>query len=92
MHKYMKIGKRKKERDFLLTGSGGIFGPAKRRRARAGGPAGPPAGDGAGTAPWARAHVAARRGGDGVRGDDRGANRLESTASECGGTARIIPT
>jgi hypothetical protein len=61
MHKYMKIGKRngkrKKKRGFLLTGPGGIFGPA-----------GPPAGDGAGTAPWVWAHVPARRGGDGVRG------------------------
>jgi hypothetical protein len=44
MNKYMKIekrnGKRKKKRGFLLTGPGGIFGPAERRRARAGGPAG----------------------------------------------------
>jgi hypothetical protein len=40
MHKYMKIGKRngkrKKKRDFLLAGPGGIFGTAKRGRARAG--------------------------------------------------------
>jgi hypothetical protein len=61
MHIYMKIGKingkGKKKRDFLLNGpGGGVFGPA-----------GPPAGDGAGTAPWARAHAPARR------GDDRGA-------------------
>jgi hypothetical protein len=30
------------------------------------------AGDGAGMAPWAWAHASARRGGDGVRGDDGG--------------------
>jgi hypothetical protein len=51
--------------------------PSVGARARgADGPAGPPAGDEAGTAPWAQAHVLARRGGDGVRGS-RGANRLE---------------
>jgi hypothetical protein len=36
--------------------------------AGAGGLAGPPAGDGVGTEPWVRAHVPARRGGDGVSG------------------------
>jgi hypothetical protein len=34
----------------------------------AGDPADPLAGDEAGTTPWVRAHVPARRGGDGVRG------------------------
>jgi hypothetical protein len=68
MHKYMKIGKRngkrKKKRGFLLTGPGGNFGPVECGRAhtQAGGPVGPPAGDGAGMAPWERAHVLARRG------------------------------
>jgi hypothetical protein len=54
----------------LLAGPGGRFRPS-RARASAGGaddPSGPPAGDGAGMAPWVRAHVPARTGGDGVRG------------------------
>jgi hypothetical protein len=51
MHKYMKIGKingkRKKKRDFLLAGPGGFLAQPSAR-ARAGGPDGPPARDGAG--------------------------------------------
>jgi hypothetical protein len=41
-------------------------------RARAGGLASPLAGDGMGTTLWVWAHVPARRGEDGVRGDDGG--------------------
>jgi hypothetical protein len=75
MNKYVKIGKRngkmKKKRVFSASWAegGGDFGPTERgARAGADDLAGPPAGDEAGTAPWARAHVPARWGGDGVRG------------------------
>jgi hypothetical protein len=55
----MEKGKRK---GFsLLAGSGGISAqPSVGARARADDPADPPAGDGAGTAPWVWAHVPAR--------------------------------
>jgi hypothetical protein len=68
MHKYMKIGKRngkrKKKRDFLLTGPGGISAQPSAG-ARAG--RRPSLARQWGTAPWARAHVPARRG-YGVKG------------------------
>jgi hypothetical protein len=60
--------KEKRKGFSLLTRPGGIRPSRARARARSDGPAGPPAVDGVGTAPWARAHAPARRGGDGVRG------------------------
>jgi hypothetical protein len=71
----MERGKRKG--GFLLTGPGGFWPSRARARARTCGPAGPPVGNDAGTMPWARAHVPARRGGDDVRGDDRGGEPAE---------------
>jgi hypothetical protein len=87
MHKYVKIGKingkKKKKRVFSASWAGGDFGPVEHRCARgADGPAGPPAGDRAGTTPWERAHVPARRGGDDVRGGRGGRTGRSSTASE----------
>jgi hypothetical protein len=71
MHLYMKIGKemgkRKRNRIFSLTGPGGISAQPGRTATRAGGPARPTRGSGAGTAPWARAHVSARGEKNGVR-------------------------
>jgi hypothetical protein len=64
----MEKGKRK---GFSLLAGPGGFRPS---RARAGGPVGPPTGNRARSAPWARAHLPARRGADGVRG---GPNRPE---------------
>jgi hypothetical protein len=61
--------KGKKKRVSSSGWAGGEFGPAERGRAR---PRGQEAhlarqrGNGAGTVPWARAHVPARREGDGV--------------------------
>ena len=52
---YRKRKKEKeKERDFLASWAEGHFGPAERGRARkrAGGPLGPPVGNGAGMARW----------------------------------------
>jgi hypothetical protein len=63
-YKYIyENGKRKKKRNSQLAEPGGNFGPAERGRARgAGGPLGPPAGDGAvSVGPRARG-----RGADGV--------------------------
>jgi hypothetical protein len=73
----MEKGKRK---GFsLLARLGGDFGPAESGRGGGGadGPAGPPAGAGAGTTSWVQAHVPARRGGDDVRGVTGGTNRPE---------------
>jgi hypothetical protein len=72
----MEKGKRK---GFsLLAGPGGGFRPS---RARAGGPVGPPTGDRAGTAPWVRAHVPARRGRDDFRGVTGGGGTGWSSAT-----------
>jgi hypothetical protein len=49
VYKYIyENGKREKKRNSQLAGPGGNFGPAERG---AGGPLGPPAGDGVGTTP-----------------------------------------
>jgi hypothetical protein len=83
MHKYVKIGKemeKGKRKGFPLlavpggnsTQQGGTRGRAGRR------PTWPASGgNGAGTAPWAQAHVPARRGGDSLTGGDGGPNRSE---------------
>jgi hypothetical protein len=74
--------KGKKKRNSKLTRPGG-FWPSERRRARGRVGRRPtrPAkrGNGAGTAPWARAHVLEGGEADGVR---RGVNRLGSTVGE----------
>ena len=67
--------KGKKKRVSSAGWARGKFGPAERGRARPRGQAAHLAhqrGNGAGTAPWAWAHVPEGGGGDGVRGDDVG--------------------
>jgi hypothetical protein len=63
--------KGKKKRVSSAGWARGKFGPAERGRMRTRGQAAHLAsqrGNSAGTVSWARAHVPARRGGDGVRG------------------------
>jgi hypothetical protein len=55
----MEKGKKEKEKGFPANWAGGIFGLAE---------CGGQATHQRGTAPWARAHVPARRGGDDIRG------------------------
>jgi hypothetical protein len=88
MNIYMKIGKRngkrEKKRNSKLTGPGGILTQRARASARPRGQAARQRRNGAGMAPWARAHVPEGGEADGVR---RGVNRSGSTAGEvCGGS------
>jgi hypothetical protein len=87
MHLYMKIGKRngkkKKRRNFPPNWAGGISaqpGPRDKRPSRP-----TEGGNDVGTAPWAWAHVPARRG-NGVRGVVTGGAVEEENLRPGGGT------